>query len=287
MIATALPPARRVLSCRRMKLRLATGLVLAAAACGDGGSSTPDAPAAIDAAIDARACTAPTDYPMGIRPVSVDLAAPSHLALDGTGTRCEQIGRALTGAARPTELAQLDVDGVQVTCTHDDVLNREIVRLRAPNYGGLPLFGPVQDALVHVDAADMVVFLHADYLPVGATVADACLDAPAIGAGVPGEAMGYQRFQLCAPAGAGTYTIAADDVIEVGDEGFLVDGDGKLRRVRAVDVYLTPAHATPEIINSDAFCCSGATTDHCVGQRLFVDALTGDVIAQEPHCHTC
>ena len=49
-----------------------------------------------------------------------------------------------------------------------------------------------------------------------------------------------------------------------------------LRRVRAVDVYLTPGHVTTEITNSDAFCCSGATTDHCIGQRLFVDVITGE-----------
>lgn len=287
MIATALPPARRVLSCRRMKLRLATGLVLAAAACGDGGSSTPDAPAAIDAAIDARACTAPTDYPMGIRPVSVDLAAPSHLALDGTGTRCEQIGRALTGAARPTELAQLDVDGVQVTCTHDDVLNREIVRLRAPNYGGLPLFGPVQDALVHVDASDDVVFLHGDFLPAGMAPPAGCLDGPTLATRVPGRTFSYQRFAACVPGTVGEYTIAADDVVEVGDEGVYQDADGGLRRVRAIDVYVTPAHATPDVTNSDAFCCSGPTLDHCIGTRLFLDALTGETVGQEPHCHTC
>ncbi|MBK9035311.1 MAG: hypothetical protein IPL61_29335 [Myxococcales bacterium] len=256
-------------------------------ACGSSGADPVDGPPVVDAAPDAAACDT-TGYPMMIRAVSVDLGAPTTLALDGTGPRCEQIGRALLApTGRPPELAQLDGGGATVTCTHDDVLDREIVRVRAPRYGGLPLFAPVQDALVHVDATDAVVFLHADYLPAGATVADACLDAPAVAAEIPGAPMGYERFSACTPQGPGTYTIAADDVIEVGDEGYLVDEAGGLRRVRAVDVYLLPAHATPEVINSDAFCCSGPTTEHCVGQRLFVDVLTGALIGQESHCHTC
>jgi hypothetical protein len=270
-----------------LPLPLLSPLLLLVAACGDSTTAGPDAPTAVDAAPDAPVCEA-AGYPMPIRVTSVDLGAPIPLTLDGQGARCEQIGRALLGATgRPTELAQLDADGASVTCTHDDVLNREIVRVRAPNYGGLPLYAPVQDALVHVDATDTIVFLHADYLPVGATVAPACLDAAAVGAGVPGEAMSYQRFNLCVPGPTETYPIASDDVIEVGAEGFLVDGAGDLRRVRAVDVYLLPAHVTPAITNSDAFCCSGPTTDHCIGQRLFVDVITGEVITQEPHCHTC
>lgn len=265
-----------------------SALVLAAACGGDDTTSTPiDAPVDHDAPLDATACVL-GDYPQLIRATSVDLGAPFALTLDGTGARCEQIGRALLGATgRPPELAQLDADGATVTCSHDDVLDREIVRVRAPRYGGLPLYAPVQDALVHVDATDTIVFLHADYLPVGATVADACLGAPAIAASVPGETMTYQRFNLCVPGPEGAYTIAADDVIEVLDEGFLVDADGALRRVFAVDVYLDPSHVTPEIGNSDAFCCSGPTNERCVGQRLFIDALTDAVIAQEPHCHTC
>ena len=43
---------------------------------------------------------------------------------------------------------------------------------------------------------------------------------------------------------------------------------------------------TSEIGNSDAFCCNGSL-DHCVGQRLFVDALTGEILSQVPHCHSC
>jgi len=262
-------------------------LTVALAACGGDDEATPiDAAVDHDAPLDAAVCVL-GDYPQPIRVMSVDLGAPFALTLDGTGTRCEQIGRALLGSSgRPPELAQLDADGATVTCSHDDVLDREIVRVRAPRYGGLPLFAPVQDALVHVDAADTIVFLHADYLPVGATVADACLGAPAIAAGVPGESLTYQRFNLCVPGPEGRYTIAADDVIEVLGEGFLVDADGALRRVFAVDVYLDPAHVTPEITNSDAFCCAG-TTSHCVGQRLFIDALTDAVIGQMPHCHTC
>jgi hypothetical protein len=248
---------------------------------------TVDASPASDAAPDAATCVRP-GYPEMTHPVSVDLAAPTPLALTGAGTRCEQIIRALlTPSTQPPELHQLDPGGVTGTCSHDDVLNREIVRLRAPNYGGLPLFGTVQDALVHVSAADTVVFLHADYLPAGATVASACFDANLIASRVPGQPLGYQRFQACAPNGSGTYPIATDDVIEVGDEGLFLDEQSNLRRARAVDVYLAPGHATSEIINSDAYCCLGPSLDHCVGTRMFIDAVTGDLLGQEPHCHTC
>jgi hypothetical protein len=272
-----------------MKLHLPLLSLLALAACGDdAGHTTIDAPTAIDAAvpIDAPVCDL-TGYPPAVRAVSVDLTSPTTLALDGTGTRCEQIVRALLGPNRPPELAQLDTGGVTNTCTHDDVTNREIVRLRAPLYAGLPVYSPVQDALVHVDAANAVVFLHGDFLPAGMAPASGCLDDAIVGGSVPGRAMGYERFAACTPQGDGQYTIAGDDEIEVGAEGVYLDLAGTLHRARAVDVYLLSAHVDSMVGNSDAYCCSGATMDHCVGQRLFIDTYTGATLGQEPHCHIC
>lgn len=262
-----------------------TGL-LGLAACGDDEADQPIDARVVDAAIDAPVCQLDR-YPETLRVLSVDLQQQTTLTLDGTGTRCEQIERAVLSAGRPPELAELDVGGATTTCSHDDVTNREIVRIRAREYGGVPIYWPVQDALLHVDAANKVVFLHGDFLPAGHLPVAGCLSGPALAMRVPGRALEYQKFALCQPRGPGMYTIAGDDVIEVGEEGVYLDGDNGLRRVRAIDVYLAPAHVDSEVGNSDLFCCSGPSTDHCVGKRLFLDALTGETLAQEPHCHTC
>lgn len=277
---------------------LASLLLLAPlAACGSS-AATPDAP---PATIDARAADAAlpppdaptcelTGYPAAVRPVSVDLGAEFPLTLDGNGTRCDQILRALLDpnpAKRPPEFAEMDVVGAAGRCSHDDVLNREIVRIDLPQYGGQPIFWPVQDALVHVSAANKVVYLHADFLPIGKGPLAACLSGDAIGATIVGRPMTYQKFQQCVPGAAGSYPIAAGDTVEVGEEGAYLDDAGNLHRARAVDVYLAAANVTPEVANSDAFCCSGAGVDHCVGQKLIIDALTGELLATQHHCHTC
>jgi hypothetical protein len=269
------------------------------AACGDSTHNiTPDAPATVDATPDAKPCDV-AGYPQPIKRLSVDLGAQFDLMLDGVGDRCDQIIRALTDpdpTKRPPELAMLDVVGVTGTCTFDDVLQRDIVRLRAPQYGGLPLYGNiVQDVLVHVGhpmanvigMPATVVYLHGDFLPAGAMTNMACLASGDVAASTPGRPMTYAKFNACTYQGDGSYTIAGDDVIEVADEGYMVDADGNLRRVRAVDVYLLPAHANPEVTNSDAFCCSDATLDHCIGQRLLIDVVTGELVGETQHCHTC
>lgn len=259
---------------------------LALAGCGDDGGATAIDARPLDAALDAPACEL-AGYPETVRMVSVDLAQPSILGLDGNGLRCEQLVRALLAPTRPAELAQLDTGGVTGTCSHDDVLNREIVRLSAPTYAGLPVFSPVQDALVHVDARNTVVFLHGDFLPAGHAPAVGCLDGPALAARVLGRSFDYFRFAACTPQGPGTYTIVAGDVIEPGREGVYLDADGGLRRVRAIEVYLAPAHVDSNVGNSDAYCCSGATLDHCVGKTLFLDTLTGETVGSATRCITC
>jgi hypothetical protein len=284
-------------SLRRMSIRsypwsshaftglLASGL-LALVACGDDGGSHPIDARPIDAEVDAPACLLER-YPETVRVLSVDLQQQTQLTLDGNGTRCEQLQRAVVSANRPPELAQMDVGGATTTCSHDELTGNEVVRIRAGEYGGIPIYWPVQDALLHVDRANKVVFLHGDFLPSGHTPVEGCLSGPALATRIPGRPLEYEKFALCAPRGPGMYSIAGDDVIELGDEGIYQDAEGGLRRVRAIDVYLTPDHVNSEIRNSDAFCCSGATEEHCIGKRLFLDALTGETIAQEPHCHTC
>lgn len=262
------------------------------AACGDNQAAPdattdaqPDSPQAPDAAV----CNT-AGYPPEVRALSVDLAADFPLTLDGAGARCDQIIRALTVAdvtKRPPELAQLDAVGITGRCTHDDLLDREIVRLFAPMYAGKPMFHPVQDVLVHVSAANSVVFLHGDFLPAGAAPSASCRGAEEIGASMPGRQLGYSKYASCVPQGPGSYSIAENDVIEVGDEGFYLDDDGKLHRVRGVEVYLTPANVTDEIINSDSYCCLGEELDRCVGKLMLVDVVTGELLAAQPHCHTC
>ena len=261
---------------------------LALGACGDHSGDKPVDARTLDATVDARACEL-AGYPESVRFLEATLPEPPPpaLVLDGNGTRCEQLVRVLTGPSRPAPLAELDTAGVTSTCNHDDLTNREIVRLRAPMYGGLPIYWPVQDALVHVDAANEIVFLAGNFLAAGHAPRAGCLDATALAARIPGSPLEYEKFAACTPRGPGSYAIAADDEIEVGEEGVYQDGDGGLHRVRAFDVYLKAEHVNSEITNSDAYCCSGAGVDHCVGKRLFLDALTGEVLAQEPHCHTC
>ena len=264
--------------------------VVLTAACGDGGGSSADAPvtAADATAADAPATCDPTGYPPEVRVQSVDLMQPHGLTLDGAGARCEQLIRALTDpTGRPPELALLDAAGVTGTCSFDDLLMRDIVRLRFPEYAGLPVYWPVQDVLAHVDQANSVVFLHGDFLPAGAAPAPGCLDGAAAAALVPGRALDYERFAACLPQGPGSYPIVAGDVIEVIGEGFFLDGDGGLRRVHAIDVFLDPGNITNETRNSDLFCCAGPTEERCVGKRVFLDTYSGDTVGSEPHCHTC
>jgi hypothetical protein len=284
--------ARGVLVDGRMKLGfvvIRSSVVLgalAAAACGDNGGAPVDAGAADAAEVDAQVCER-RGYPEAVRVMSVSLAAQTTLVLDGNGTRCEQLERAVIGADRPPELAQMDVQGATTRCHHDDVTGVEVVRIRATQYGGVPAYAPAQDAVIHVDASNAVVFLRGDFLPAGMSPPAACLSGDALAAQVPGRQMSYRRFAVCVPQGEGGYTIAANDDIQVGAEGVYLDRDGNLRRVRAVDVYLRPENIADEVIASDAFCCTSASLEGCVGQRLFLDALTGETIAQEPHCHIC
>ena len=272
-------------------------------ACGDNNADSrgPDASTATPDAVaptDAEPCDV-ANYPAPIDRISVDLQQEFDLVLDGVGARCDQIIRALTNAdpaKRPTELAQLDVEGVTGTCVTDPDLNIEVIRLQAPHYAGKPLYGyAVQDVLVHLGRPTLgligmpahVVYLHGDFFAAGATTNAACFDDHQVNASIAGRDMTYGRFSGCHYEGDGSYSIAADDTIEIGDEGYFVDAAGKLHRARSVDVYLLPAHLTPAISNSDAYCCNGTTLEHCVGQTLFIDVVTGEILGQAQHCLPC
>jgi hypothetical protein len=270
---------------------LSLALSLVVTACGDdkpAGNTEPDA-SEVDApqvTPDARVCDLES-YPQDATPITVDLSAKFELTLDGVGTRCDQIVRALTNpdpSLRPPELAMLDVGGIVGTCRLNEQ-NINVVRLRSPLYNGLPLFDPPQETVVHVDEQNNIVHLHGDYLPAGYVVNEGCLSDDELARAIPGYSMSYRKLLLCSFSGNGEYEVASDDEVVAAEEGYIIH-DRKLRRVRAMDVYLLPSHVTDEIGNSDAFCCIG-TLDHCVGQRLFLDALTGEILSQAPHCHSC
>lgn len=259
------------------------------AACGDN-HAAPSLPDARSAPPDAFACDVDA-YPKAIRMASVDLRDPFDLTLDGVGSRCEQLVRAVTDpdpARRPPELAELDVSGVTGTCRYDELTDRDIVRLDGPTFAGLPLFGVTQDIVLTVSAPATVDSLHGDFVPaLESALNPACLGDDQVRAALPGSALTYARYALCSFQGDGAYTVESTDTIEVGEEGYLVDRDGFLRRVRAVDVYLLAERVTAEHINSDLYCCESASLAHCVGARVFIDAVTGERVQQEQHCHSC
>lgn len=261
----------------------ACGDDLPPAAAPDAAPPTPDAPPPLACDLEG--------YPAALRPQSVDLTAPFTLTLDGVGARCDQLMRALTDpdpAKRPPELAELDVVGVTTTCHHNADDGIDVVRFAGPQFAGLPLFAPIQDGVAWVDADNTLVHLHADFLPDSApAVAAACQRPETIPATIPGTRLSYARFDQCVLQGEGSYTIAATDVVDVGAEGYALDAAGQLRRVHAVSVFVAPANVTAELVNSELYCCNSESLEQCVGARLLVDALTGEVVTQQPLCHAC
>jgi len=267
-------------------------LLSVVAACGDDLPAVvaPDAPPPPPDAPPPLVC-ALEGYPAALRPQSVDLTAPFTLTLDGVGARCDQLMRALTDpdpANRPPELAELDVVGVTTTCHHDAASAIDIVRFAGPQFAGLPLFAPIQDGVVWVDATNTLVHLHGDFLPASApAVPPACQRPEAIPASIPGTQLAFARFTECVPQGLGSYTIAPSDIVHVGAEGYAPDAEPQLPRGPPAHGYGRPATRTHTLINSELYCCDGESLDQCVGARLLVDALTGEVVMQQALCHAC
>jgi hypothetical protein len=229
-----------------------------------------------------------SSYPPEVPVLTIALQASYQLTLDGQGTRCEQLVRALVDPRqRPPELAPLDTVGATTRCIHDGLLNRDIVDLSLPLYAGRPLVPVVQSVVAHVDANNQVVVLNGSLLTPGRAPGNSGRDTAAIRASVPGRGMTYGRFESCQYLGQATYSIAGDDQIEVGDDSYFLDGDSRLHRVRPVDVYLIAGHLTTEIINSDSFCCVTESLEHCIGQKLIIDVVTGELLGELQHCITC
>jgi hypothetical protein len=269
-------------------------------ACGDSTSTAIDAAKSVDATSQADANTSQPDaktcnvanYPKAAGSVDLTIEQPIALTLDGNGERCDQILRALMStAARPAPLAAVESGFAIKSCAFDNVINAEIVRLEKTTFANKPLYGGAQDILAHVTrGTNNLRFLAGRIIPATAAngVNSSCLSMADVRTSVPGQKLGYQKFEACQLRGPGEYTIADDDTISVSDEGWFVDSDDNLRRVLVAPVFLLPAHVTPEIINSDAFCCvPGNGVANCVGGNLIFDAVNGALLAQTPNCHTC
>jgi hypothetical protein len=246
------------------------------AACGDNGANRPDA------------CTAPLTYPEEVALIDITLTPNYPVALDGNGTLCDQMVRSLIHpVTRHPMLAELDATSARGRCQHDDLLDREIVDIDLPEYGGLPNLGTPQQILAHVDKFGKLVYLAAIFIPQGHIPAGACANPEQVVASVPGNRLSYQRFDRCNFEGDGEYEIAPDDEIIAGAEGVMLDVNHRLRRVTAVQVFLLGSHVTETEINSTLFCCDPGTVKHCVGGLLYVDSVTGELVKQAFNCITC
>lgn len=174
-------------------------------------------------------------------------------------------------------------------CSYDALTDAEIVRMHGGTYGGRRLLGLDNDIVAHVTRSGTLRFYAGGYLPDGdfGLPNDPCLDGEGVRGSLLDERLEYTRFSLCVPGASGSIVITGSDLRVLGDAGLFVDASSRIHLVRSVDVLLDPARVTSEQINSDLFCCPGASLEGCVGKTLIVDEIDGAVLAQIPRCHTC
>lgn len=307
---------------------LAFAVLALTAACGDDGATEPpDAPVTQrdapeqDASIDAALPVCITDsYPINFTPTaaektavevaantfSTDTAArvtldelslavtsiegPVPLTIDGTiANECDRAAAAVQAlfTAR-AQLFRMPAGMAVRQCSHDDLLDREIVRISGGTYfDGREIIGGVNDLAVHVDLDDAAMtFYTAGYTPAVERTAPATCETD-LARTVVGKPLEYTKFSACQPMGGGSISIDELDTRTVGEPGIYIDEEGNAHLVRSVEVLLDADRVTPEQVNSDLFCCSGPTTEGCVGNFVVVDELTGEVLRQIPRCHTC
>jgi hypothetical protein len=307
---------------------LALTVIALTAACGDDGATeTPDAPvtsidaAELDASIDAAPPVCVTDnYPISFTPtaaektaveaaadtfftdtaarvtldeltlavVSIEGAVP--LTIDGTiANECDRAAAAVQGLFTARASLFRMPEGMAVRqCSHDDLLDREIVRISGGTYfDDRAIVGGVNDLVMHVDLDDSTMAFYAGgYTPALERTAPATCETD-LARTVVGEPLEYTKFSACQPMGAGEIAIDELDTRTVGDPALYIDEAGNAHLVRTVEVLLDADRVTPEQINSDLYCCTGPTPEGCVGNFVVVDELTGEVLRQIPRCHTC
>jgi hypothetical protein len=250
------------------------------AACGDNGGTHPDAPSSADAYAfpDARVC-APGEVETEL--VAVGVTDGVHtVTLDGDGTRCEQLTRAIMDpAVFPAELAPMLGTDFHTQCGQFSQFDE--VDFLGDGIGGVPfVFGPAWEVFVQLE--DLKIdFWSGSYIPPAPLPAPACLSPTAIHLGLNGTVLPYSPHDTCTiTGGPGSYSIAIGDTIDVADTDFYYLEFGvaaTLYRLRAVDAFLLPSHIRSDMRGSELDCCAGGVPIDCMGERLFVDTSTGAV----------
>lgn len=264
---------------------------MACGASGGSGAPLPDATADGSIASDGPAddgprCTAATVAAKG---VDVDTTVEAPLTLDGVGTRCEQLARAiLDPAQRPPAIAELDAQsgvGSPLCIEYPEV---DAVRIDVNELLGRRLLSGGQWLLAWVRRSDTtVVELTGWYVTPPAEPPTSCASGSALADAVVGHEQPYTTFQLCAPTGDGVWKIGDGDVREPGEVGWFHDGE-QLRVAREISVGVEDAAITQQLRDSDLNCC--AVVDEqagCIGIVLIVDAESGKVLDTRRRCLVC
>lgn len=212
------------------------------------------------------------------------------IVLDGTiADPCERAFQALRAFfAANDAMMHVPADVSMRVCSYDDISNSEIVRLHGGTYAGRPIIGNhANDFLAHVSRTGTLRLFNASYTPNYERPSfTPCLPPGGLSNAVVGENLTYQRFSACVPGGGGSIAIDSSDTRNVGEPKLFITDSGTAHYVREVEVLLAASRVTPELVNSDLFCCTG-DVGGCVGNILIVDEITGDVLTQYPRCHTC
>lgn len=266
--------------------------VAACAACGDNGGTHADASHSADAYAfpDARVCE-----PGEVETDSVSVGITdgvNTVTLDGVGTRCEQLTRAIMDpAVFPAELAPMLGTDFHTQCGQFSQFDE--VDFLGDGIGGVPfVFGPAWEVFVQLE--DLKIdFWSGSYIPPAPVPAPACLSSTAIHLGIVGALLQYTPHDNCSVIGGPSpYSITVGDTIQVADgDTYYVDFTKPMRlyRLRAVDAFLLPSHIRPDMRGSELDCCdpTGPPID-CMGERFFVDTFTGDVKFTQQLCSpTC
>lgn len=272
------------------RARFLVPLVLFVASCtGDtshpatGSSSTDETPE-LDAGVtsDATTCTATGS----LKASSVTLEnvpVGKQLILDGVGTRCEQLQRAiLDPAQRPSEIAAFDASsGLQPPlCT--EIGERTNVNIDVTGLLGQRLLSTGQYLRVWVDnATDTLDEIRLGWFIVPPLAAPTtCTPVASTQDAVVGHRQDYVAFQFCGSIGEGSWTLRSNDLRSHVGDGLYFDGT-HVHVVREIDVEPHGSNITPLLRQSDLNCFGR------IAIVLIVDVETGRVLDQRRHCVVC
>jgi len=232
-------------------------------------------------AVDGGACD-PSAWPVPATMAEVrreeDEAYP--LTLDGSGTRCEQLTRALLDPAqRPQDLEGVDPTGAVGSCELDPVRQNDVVRLHLQQVAGLPHVGSAGGFIAHVTQQNSVVWLNGQYVRALSVPQNAfpCLDDAGIVEAVVGSTLSFTVYESCSVTRQGSYVVASSDVIEPRALGGVFVWGSGLHLARAVEFSVASANATADTRSSELSC----------GLTLFVDAIAGEILGWSAPSSIC